>query len=85
MDVVEERCKAQRSARRLERAQHQAAVGGGALLMCEAVMARTGLAKSTLYAAIREGKFPAPLKLGARCARWHSASVEAWLAAQLGA
>lgn len=36
-----------------------------ALLRIDSVMARTGLDRSTLYAAVSDGRFPAPLKRGA--------------------
>jgi prophage regulatory protein len=51
-----------------------------ALLKCATVQAQTGLSRSKLYALIREGRFPAPLRLGPRCVRWHSASVRDWIA-----
>jgi prophage regulatory protein len=51
-----------------------------ALLKCATVQAQTGLSRSKLYALIREGRFPAPLRLGPRCVRWHSATVRDWIA-----
>lgn len=43
------------------------------------VVEKTGLANSTLYAAIARGEFPAPLKLGVRASGWLESEVEAWL------
>ena len=39
----------------------------------------TGLGRSTIYVLMKEGKFPRPLKLGARSVGWTSASVFQWL------
>lgn len=42
----------------------------------------TGLARSTIYAAIKAGSFPAPFPLGPRAVGWSAAAVEAWLEAR---
>lgn len=39
----------------------------------------TGLPKSSIYRMITEGKFPSPIKLGARSVGWLQADLEAWL------
>lgn len=39
----------------------------------------TGLGRSTLYAAIRRGEFPPPVKIGARAVAWRSDDIENWL------
>lgn len=39
--------------------------------------------RSKLYEMIRQGKFPAPVKLGARTSRWPRAVVEEWIAQQI--
>lgn len=41
--------------------------------------------RSKLYELIRQGKFPAPIKLGARTARWPAAVVHAWIQKQIDA
>lgn len=43
------------------------------------VMARTGLARSTIYKWIELKQFPAPIKLGARVSAWKSSDLEKWL------
>jgi len=44
----------------------------------------TTLKKSTLYAHIRAGKFPAPLELrDVRATRWLASEVERWVADQI--
>jgi len=39
----------------------------------------TGLKKSSIYAKIKEGGFPANIKLGARAVAWRSDSIEDWM------
>ena len=73
---------AQRSARRIERARLQANAVGDALLILEATQARVGLGRSTIYAMVKAGTFPAPVKLSPRCVRWRASDVSAWLAAR---
>lgn len=43
------------------------------------VQARTGLGRSTIYRWAAEGRFPAPVRLGGRVARWVEAEVDEWL------
>lgn len=43
------------------------------------VLARTGLSRSTLYALVAKGGFPAPVKLSIRAVGWKSAEVDCWL------
>lgn len=50
-----------------------------AMLKCPSVKEATGLSKSHLYALIRRGDFPAPLKLSARAVAWRESDVMAWL------
>jgi prophage regulatory protein len=50
-----------------------------ALLKIETVIAVSGLSKSHIYAKLKAGTFPAPVRLGARCTRWRSADLHAWL------
>lgn len=43
------------------------------------VMKMTGLARSTIYAQIAAGSFPAPVRLGARAVGWPEQSIIEWL------
>jgi len=43
------------------------------------VQARTGLARSTIYARMKEGRFPTPVRLGSRAVAWREEDVEEWL------
>jgi prophage regulatory protein len=47
--------------------------------------ARFGIPNSTLYDAIRDKKFPAPVKLSARSVGWLESEVEAWLTSRIAA
>jgi prophage regulatory protein len=42
------------------------------------VKAVTGLSKTSLYALIREGDFPAPVRLGPRAVAWVRSEVRQW-------
>jgi prophage regulatory protein len=46
------------------------------------VEARTGLSRSTIYAWMKEGTFPKPVKLGARLVGWVDSDIQAWVDAQ---
>jgi prophage regulatory protein len=59
----------------------QAAQLKDALLNVKTVMATTGLSRSTIHAKVRERTFPAPIRLSARCVRWHSEAITSWIAA----
>ena len=50
-----------------------------AILRRKQVEARTGLRRSTIYAKIADGDFPAPVRLGARAVGWIESEVSAWL------
>ena len=52
------------------------------ILRRPAVTKRTGLASSSLYAAIARGEFPKPIKLGERSVGWLSREVDAWIEAR---
>lgn len=45
-----------------------------------AVVQRTTLSRSHLYALMKKGKFPKPIKLGIRSVGWRVEDVEAWIA-----
>lgn len=46
------------------------------------VLNTVGIGRSTLYALIREGRFPAPIHLSARCRGWKRSHVLAWVSAR---
>jgi prophage regulatory protein len=47
------------------------------------VKARTGLSRSTLYAYIRDGRFPAPVSISARCVAWVEGEIDGWIAERI--
>lgn len=50
-----------------------------AILRRKQVEARTGLKRSTIYAKIASGEFPAQIRLGARSVGWIESDVRLWL------
>ncbi len=53
------------------------------LMRLPAVLQRTGLSRSVLYAAVKRGKFPPPVKLSERCAAWPASEVAQWIDARI--
>ncbi|WP_265529090.1 helix-turn-helix transcriptional regulator [Sphingomicrobium marinum] len=53
------------------------------LLRLPAVLDRTGLTRSSLYAKISEGTFCAPIKIGSRAIAFAESEVEDWIAARI--
>ncbi len=47
------------------------------------VEARTGLARSTLYALMAADRFPKQIKLGERAVGWVAVEIEVWIAARI--
>ena len=50
-----------------------------ALLRRLEVQRMTGLSRSALYAAIKDGTFPNPVKIGLRAVAWSSQAVAEWI------
>ena len=49
------------------------------------VESRTGIPRSTIYAKMASGDFPASIKLGARSVGWLESDIENWIKSKLGA
>jgi prophage regulatory protein len=49
------------------------------ILRAKEVRARTGLSRSTIYLAVRDGKFPPPITLGPHSIGWTSSAIDAWI------
>lgn len=43
------------------------------------VRATTGKSKPAIYVGIREGTFPAPLRIGKRAVAWRASEIRAWI------
>ena len=54
---------------------------GETLLDMKAVLDLTGLSRAAVYAQMRRGDFPLPLKLGPSAIRWRRSGLDAWLSA----
>ena len=52
------------------------------MLRMPQVLERTGVCRATLYAWLREGKFPAPVELGGNSIGWPESEIEAWIASR---
>jgi prophage regulatory protein len=50
-----------------------------ALWNVKIVMTRVGLGRSTIHNKVKDGTFPAPIRLSARCVRWHSKAIQQWI------
>jgi prophage regulatory protein len=55
------------------------------ILRRKQVEARTGLSRSTIYARIKAGTFPAPVSLGPRAVGWIENDVHRWLSDRIEA
>lgn len=43
------------------------------------VMEATGCGKSTIYAGVRQGTFPAPCRISARAVAWREEDIDKWV------
>jgi prophage regulatory protein len=43
------------------------------------VILRSGLSKTSIYRNIKDGTFPAPVKIGKRAVAWRTEDLEKWL------
>ena len=50
------------------------------ILRLRAVLARTGLSRSTVYRKIREGTFPRQIQISAHGAGWRESAITRWIA-----
>ena len=50
------------------------------LVRLSQVKARTGLSRSTLYAYVRDGRFPPPVAISTRCVAWVEGEIDRWIA-----
>jgi prophage regulatory protein len=47
------------------------------------VKTKVGLSRSSIYAAIAQGSFPSPIRLGARAVGWLESDVDEWVSQQI--
>ena len=55
------------------------------LLRLPKVLSKVPWSRSTLYAAIADGRFPKPVQLGPRSVAWSENSVDEWIEARKSA
>jgi prophage regulatory protein len=55
------------------------------ILRLENVKTRTGLSRSTIYALIKEKRFPGNISLGARSVGWLESEIQAWIESRVQA
>lgn len=53
------------------------------ILRLRQVIARTGLARSTIYEHIRNGNFPNQIVLGRRSVGWIETEIDAWISGRI--
>ncbi len=54
------------------------------ILRRKEVEQKTGLARSTIYARVQQGSFPAPVQLGSRhSVGWVASEIDEWLRTQI--
>lgn len=59
-------------------------VAAVAFLDINDVCAAVRMSASWIYDAIRAGRFPAPMRFGAKCSRWRAADIRDYLLARAG-
>lgn len=52
---------------------------GTRILRLASVIDRTGLSRSSVYAAIKANSFPSPRRLSSRTVGWHESEIEDWI------
>lgn len=67
------------AATRLDETTRDRRRGPNALMRRTEVQRETGLSRSTIYKRVKDGTFPAPVKLGERSVAWRVAEIEAFL------
>lgn len=55
------------------------------ILRLLAVMLMTGKCRSSIYADIKDGLFPAQIRIGKRAVGWTRSSIEAWMRSKIEA
>lgn len=65
--------------------QNQQAPDRLVILRRDKVEARTGLSRSSIYAGIAAGTFPAPVPLGEKSVGWVESEIQSWLESRVAA
>jgi len=54
-------------------------------LRLPAVIAMVGRSRGSIYNVVRDGTFPAPIRIGPRAVAWDSTEIESWQEARIQA
>lgn len=54
-------------------------MAGSTILRLPQVLGKVQLSRSSVYAGVKTGTFPAPVKLGERAVGWLASSIDAWI------
>jgi prophage regulatory protein len=54
-----------------------------AILRLKQVKARTGRSRSSIYAAVKNREFPAPVNIGVRAVGWIESEIADWITARI--
>jgi len=65
--------------------QKQANPSSDRFLRFPEVKKRVGFSRSQVHLLINQGKFPAPIKLGARASAWLESSIDQWISERISA
>ena len=57
----------------------------GKLQRLHVVEERTGFKKSSVYAGVKAGTFPAPVRLSARAVAWREEDIDRWITGRISA
>jgi prophage regulatory protein len=55
------------------------------ILRLPEVIAKTGIARSTIYTKIAERQFPQPIQLGSRSVGWLETEIDQWVSQRISA
>ena len=53
------------------------------LIKLKDVLKATALSRSSVYALIAKGEFPAPVKIGPRASAWNYPEIASWIASRI--
>jgi prophage regulatory protein len=56
-----------------------------AIIRLKQVKARTGRCRSSIYADVKAGNFPAPINIGSRAVGWLENEIDGWIAGRVAA
>lgn len=55
------------------------------LIRLPEVKNRTGIGRTAIYQRVKDGTFPAPIKIGVRAVAWQETQIDKWIKQQIAA